>query len=284
MSVSGTGQAESSVSGNVDNSEKVSPVAKRTKSFAGLVRPSSVLRISSQLARRAFLLLMLAGSALITSASLTYFDLDVVPAFMLEKLPLRFEALWLTSLRIHVASALLSLPLCLVLMTRSVQRRVRLHRWLGRVTGVLVLFALVPTGAVLAFEAKGGPVVSAGFLLSGAIVAWFMVSGVGAARRRELLQHRRAMRHVVAQMSVAVTSRALMIALDMAGMHPDMAYVVALWGPVLASAAVAELFSRSAVSLVSPVARIERISREISASPVLVRVRSVVAPIARRGR
>jgi uncharacterized membrane protein len=228
---------------------------------------------------------MLAGSALITVASLEYFDFDVVPAFMLEKLPLRFEGLWLASLRIHVASALSTLPLCLALMTRTIQRRLVLHRWLGRLTGVLVLVALVPSGAVLAFNAKGGALVTAGFLLSGGIVAGFMVSGVSAARRRNLAQHRRAMRHVVAQMSVAVTSRALMIGLDLAGMDPNLAYIVALWGPLLASAAVAEVFSwRAALSPYCPVPGVERIRREFSLMPVLVRIRSVVAPVVRLGR
>lgn len=235
--------------------------------------------------RRAFLALMLAGSALITWASLDYFDFDVLPPFMLEKLPLRFESLWLLSLRIHVASALVTLPLCLWLMTRSIQRRPALHRWLGRFTGTLVLIALVPSGAFLALQAKGGLLVSAGFLLSAAIVAWFMVGGVLAARRRELFAHGRAMRHVVAQMSVAVTSRALMLALDLAGMNPDLSYVLALWGPVLASAALAEAMSwRSVPSSKNPVPALERIRREVSPLSVLVRVRSVFGPRVRLGR
>jgi uncharacterized membrane protein len=273
------------VSGNVDDSKIGRGPNRAIQSLASPVRPKSVLRFPVQLARRAFLLLMLAGSALIAVASLEYFQFDVVPAFMLEKLPLRFEALWLTSLRLHVASALLALPLCLVLMTRTIQRRLVLHRWLGRVTGVLVLVLLVPSGAVLAFNAKGGALVTAGFLLSGAIVAGFMANGVLAARRRDLAQHRRAMRHVLAQMSVAVTSRALMIGLDVAGMDPDLAYIVALWGPLLASAAVAEAISwRAALSPPNPVPGVERIRREVSLLSVLVRVRSVVAPVVRLGR
>ena len=75
---------------------------------------------------------------------------------MVEKLPVRFEALWPASLRVHVAAASLTLPLCLLLTTRALQRRAALHRWLGRVSGVLVLLALVPSGVVLAFDAKGG--------------------------------------------------------------------------------------------------------------------------------
>ena len=104
-----------------------------------------------EFSRGTFLLVMLAGSALITAASLAYFDPETLPPFVIEKLPVRFEALWLASLKLHVASAALSFPLCLALMTRSLQRRPLLHRWLGRLTGTCVLLALVPSGIVLAF-------------------------------------------------------------------------------------------------------------------------------------
>lgn len=231
------------------------------------------------LPRRSFLLLMLLGAALITASSLAYFDFDTLPPFVVEKLPVRFESLWLASLRVHVAAALVTLPLCIVLMTRTIQRWPAWHRWLGRAAGVVVLFALVPSGVVLAFDAKGGKVVTAGFLLSAAIVAGFMVSGVAAARQRDLVSHRRAMRHVFAQMSVAVTSRALLFSLDFMGINPDVAYVVALWGPVLASAAVAEL-----ISVRSPALLIGRMHREISPLAALVRARSLVRPRLRLGR
>lgn len=183
---------------------------------------------------------MWAGAALITASSLVYFDGDIEAPFVVEKLPVRFESLWRAALAVHVPAALVALPACLVLLTRALQRRVALHRWVGRLTGALVVAALVPSGAVLAFDAKGGVLVTAGFLLSGALTAGFMVKGALAARVRDLATHRRAMNHVVAQMSVAVTSRALLVGLDAGGMDPDSAYVAALWVPVLVSAAVAE--------------------------------------------
>ena len=187
-----------------------------------------------------FLGAMTLGAGLIIASSLAYFDFHDLPPFAIEKLPTRFSTLWLASLRVHVAAALVSLPLCIALMTRMVQRRRALHRWLGRAAGVITLFALAPSGAVLAFDAKGGAFVTAGFLLSDALVSFFMVKGIAAARRRDLGAHRRAMGHVFAQMSVAVTSRAMLIALDIAGVTPDLAYVLALWLPVAGSAAVAE--------------------------------------------
>lgn len=237
------------------------------------------------LSRRAFLLLMFAGSALITAASLPYFDFKTLPPFAVEKLPVRFEALWLLSLRVHVTSALLTLPLCLALMTRSLQRRPAWHRWLGRLTGAGVLLALVPSGVVLAFDAKGGRIVTAGFLLSALIVAAGMSYGIVAARRRDLLGHARSLRHVVAQMSVAVTSRALLVALDAMQLNPDVSYVIALWIPVLASLLVAELASRPRSSApFNAVTLVKRIYREASPSAVLVRVRSFGRPVPRLGR
>jgi hypothetical protein len=256
-----------------------------TKSFGGLVRRSSVRKILGNWVGRGFLVLMLVGSALITAMSLPYFDFETLPAFVIEKLPLRFEALWLASLRVHVAAAALAFPGCLALMTRALQRRTVWHRWIGRFTGVLVLFALVPSGVVLSFEAKGGRIVTAGFLLSAAIVAGATVAGVRAARRRDLVLHGRAMRHVVGQMSVAVVSRALIVGLDAAGISPDVAYVVALWGPVLASAAIVELMSRrSLIWNRSSVQLVERIRRELSPLALVVRVRAFVRPLARLGR
>jgi len=218
---------------------------------------------------------MALGAAFITASSIVYFRRDELPPFVIEKLPLRFEALWLASLRVHVASAIVTFPLCILLMTRALQRRALLHRWIGRIAGAVILFALVPSGAVLSFEAKGGPFVSAGFLLSGALVAWFMVKGVLAARRKELGAHRRAMLHVFAQMSVAVTSRALLFGLDAAGMSPDVAYVVALWCPVLGSAAIAELLAGSFKRMVKAHGLKMAMFR---------RARFVARPVARVGR
>ena len=110
-----------------------------------------------------------------------------------------------------------------------------------------------------------------------------MVAGVLAARRRDLVLHRRAMQHVVGQMSVAVVSRALIVGFDAMGIDPDLSYAVALWGPVLASVAVVEVaLLRSVFSTFNSLKPIGRIRREVP--PLLVRIRTVVNPVARLGR
>ncbi len=197
----------------------------------------------TRLPSRLFLIAMMVGTLLIASASLVYFDLDQLAPFVIEKLPVRFESLWLWSLRIHVASAISSFPLCLIAMMRFVQRRVRWHRWVGRLAGLIIMGGLIPSGVVLAFDAKGGLPVTAGFLLSAGILFVAMISGVVSARHRQMKAHAWAMRHVVAQMSVAVTSRAMLIGFDLLLVSPELAYVLALWVPVITSALIAEFIS-----------------------------------------
>jgi uncharacterized membrane protein len=183
------------------------------------------------------------GSATITNASLGYFGEDLAP-FVIEKLPLPLEDLWMRALQVHVVAAAFCLPACLLLSLAFVLRRApRFHRWIGRATGIVTLCALVPSGLYLAWFAKGGAASTAGFMLSGIIVAVAMVQGVRAARARRFVEHRRFVLHVLAQLSVAVTSRAMLFAFDAAAVDEQLAYLISLWVPVIASFGLVELLS-----------------------------------------
>ena len=93
----------------------------------------------------------------------------------------------------------------------------------------------------MAFFAKGGALGVAGFLLTGVIVVVAMVNGIVTARRKQVAAHRRSMLHVVAQLSVAVSSRVLILALDAVAVDAERAYLIALWLPVVGSALIVEL-------------------------------------------
>lgn len=188
-------------------------------------------------------LALVMGSAAITAASVVYFSEDLAP-FVLEKLPLPLEDVWMLALRVHVVAAAVCLPGCLVLFSTAIMRRApRLHRWLGRATAVLVLFALVPSGFYLSLFAKGGLLSTVGFCASGLIAGVAMCRAVSAARARRYVEHRRFALHVLAQLSVAVTSRAMLFALDAAAVDEQLAYIVSLWLPVVGSFALVELVS-----------------------------------------
>src|SRR5215470_2195422 len=201
------------------------------------------MRLALRILRSLFLLALAAGSAVITMASLEYFGEELAP-FVMEKLPLPLEDVWMFALRAHVIAAAISLPGCIVLSLGFVLRRApRFHRWLGRIVGALVLFVLVPSGMYLSLFAKGGLSSTLGFMLSGVIVAVAMVQGVRTARARRFVEHRRWALHVLAQLSVAVTSRAMLFAFDAAAIDEQLAYLVSLWVPVIGSFGLVELLS-----------------------------------------
>ena len=174
------------------------------------------------------------GALVIGWASRVYFASDELAPFVIEKLPLPHEELWLAALKAHVVAASFALPACLLLSWKRMLRFPRTHRWLGRGTGAVTLAALVPSGLYLSLYAKGGAPATVGFALSGLIVALAMVWGIRRARAKDYVGHRRCMLHVLAQLSVAVTSRTLLPLLDAVGIDPDPAYLFALWVPVLA--------------------------------------------------
>ena len=181
------------------------------------------------------------GALIIAWASRVYFDSRELAPFVIEKLPLPHEDLWLAALKVHVVAASFALPACLLLSLRRMLRLPRTHRWLGRATGAIVLAALVPSGLYLSLFAKGGAPSTVGFALSGLIAALAMVQGIRRARAKDHAAHRRWMLHVVAQLSVAVTSRTLLYLLDAIGIDPEPAYLIALWLPVLAGVGFVEV-------------------------------------------
>lgn len=194
----------------------------------------------------ALLWLLLAwGAWLMIDASVSYLELGAEHPFILEKLPLRFEGLFKLTLYTHVASALLALPCCLLLVLKITQKKVpRLHRWLGRTTGGLILLFVVPSGFGLSLAAKGGWISTLGFMLTGAITFYAMTQAIRTARRRQLRDHRRYSLHVLAQLSVAVVSRLLLVVAEGFALDEHLAYLAGLWAPVVLAAIGVEIFTR----------------------------------------
>lgn len=192
----------------------------------------------SQLLFRA---VMAAGVWMLWSVSYAYVELGATHPFILEKLPLAHPELFRAALYMHVPSALLSLPACLLLSMASLRQRFRrTHRVIGRITAALVGLGVVPTGLYLAFFAQGGLVTTAGFWLTGGIAGYAMLRSVVCARAGDFHEHRRYSLHVTAQLSVAVLSRFMLVAFESAGLYATWAYVAALWVPVVTCALAAE--------------------------------------------
>lgn len=215
------------------------------------------------------------GSLAITLSSLVYFNGDELAAFVIEKLPLPSEDLYLLALRFHVAVAAVALPGCIILSSKfMLKRSPRFHRWCGRIVGSLIMAVLVPTGIYLAWFARGGWWGTFGFWLSAAIVIAAAAGGFRAVRSKQYARHRKHAFQLLGQLSVAVTSRAMLYVLESRNMDADTAYIISLWVPVVGTFALIEYF-------VSP-SRIQSYFRRFYESPFpqfrLARVRRANLP------
>jgi Predicted membrane protein (DUF2306) len=195
---------------------------------------SAMQSLSRRIGRGAFRGTMVLGALLMAWASGSYVELGEAHPFYLEKLPLTRPSLYLAALYAHVPSALFALPACVLLDTETLRSRwPGAHRWLGRLTAFVVLLLVVPSGLYLATFAQGGLVTTLGFWLTGLVSAGAMLLSVRAARRGRYALHRRFARHVTAQLSVAVLSRALLYGVELLELYEPWVYVAALWLPVL---------------------------------------------------
>lgn len=211
-----------------------------------------------RLGRFALHMAMWAGVGLMWSASSSYLEFGEAHPFFLEKLPLAHPTLWWLALYVHVPSSLVALPACLLLtLPRLWARHPALHRWLGRVTCALVVCAVVPSGMYLAWFAQGGLLTTLGFWLTGGIALVAMLKSVSAARRGDMRAHRRFSAHVVAQLSVAVVSRFILVGAEELGWYAEGVYTAALLIPVLGCALVAECWTSPRTSVASKGARHE---------------------------
>ena len=110
---------------------------------------------------------------------------------------------------------------------------------------VVVMVAVVPSAIVLSFVAKGGWPSTVGFVMSAGLTAVAMVRSVRCARARRVEAHRRWAWHVGAQLSVALSSRAILRLTFDTDLDPTVAYWVSLWGPMIFGVVAVEILTRT---------------------------------------
>ena len=129
----------------------------------------------------------------------------------------------------HIAAGPVTLLLGLLLLSRRVLRRPRLHRRLGRVQGVLILTGVVPAGLRMAWDADGGPVAAAGFAALAVATGTCVLAGWRAAVRRQFAAHEVWMRRCFAVLCSAVVVRLWGGLTEVLRLDGEWPYVVAAW-------------------------------------------------------
>lgn len=198
-----------------------------------------------RLATRAAWLVLIGTSALLILSSVPYLLPGLRHPFLLERMPLSLDALWLLTLKVHVACGLVCLPAGLALLTRPIRLHwPGLHRRLGKIYAGLVLLVMVPTGVYLAPYSKFGWASGSGFVASAAIMVLATVVAIRAVTVGDERLHRTAALHSYAQVASAISFRVYHLVFQFLQLPYESNYVASVWLSVVGNAALAELAIR----------------------------------------
>ncbi len=144
--------------------------------------------------------------------------------------------------QVHVMTG----PAALVLAPFQFWRRMRVemptvHRWLGRVYVLMILFAGV-SGLLVGFDAEGGPVAKSGFILLSILWLWVTAKGILCARARQFSQHRAWMIRSAALTFAGVMLRVWLPLQLIAGVPFEIAYPLVAWACWVPNLLFAEIF------------------------------------------
>jgi hypothetical protein len=97
-----------------------------------------------------------------------------------------------TAFYVHIVGGPIAIVIGFVLMLSGrVARFRKQHRWLGRVQGVIVLVAVLPSGLLMATRSVAGPIAGWGFASVAILTAISMVMAIRRARSRQFKIHQR---------------------------------------------------------------------------------------------
>ncbi|MDA0660361.1 MAG: DUF2306 domain-containing protein [Planctomycetota bacterium] len=183
---------------------------------------------------------MIGLSMLIVWNSTEYFLSEYTPAFLVEKLPISLNAVWLAALRLHVIASSLGLAVGFPLFFTSLLKYRSLHLTLGYIYFNAVLWVAAPTGLILSPFSKGGVVAAIGFSVTG-LIWWFSTwYGYVAVQQGNVPLH---IRWMVRSFSIALSAvffRVIHFALSWTHIDPEINYVASVWLSLLASLWLAE--------------------------------------------
>jgi uncharacterized membrane protein len=147
---------------------------------------------------------------------------------------------------IHITTSPIVLLNGLILLSDSLRRRYRtVHRVLGRVQVVLLLFLMLPSSMVMARHSFAGWASGASFLLLAVVTATCAVVGVIQARRHRYDAHRRWMLRCFVLICSAVALRLISGAASLLGLaNPEQAYIIAAWCSWMLPLAILEIALR----------------------------------------
>lgn len=162
-------------------------------------------------AKLLFFLLLNSFNAFIVLAGVSYFNPDFSTGYLQGKEAL-FDSYWFpVGLAAHAASAPIALFLISLLVIFRIERTPKTHRLLGKISLIVLLALVVPSGWVLSYYAMGGVWGKLIFFLLASYTAFAALQGYFAIRKLEAATHKHWMREVLALLVSAILLRLLLV-------------------------------------------------------------------------
>ncbi|OGS85710.1 MAG: hypothetical protein A3E30_18620 [Fluviicola sp. RIFCSPHIGHO2_12_FULL_43_24] len=162
-------------------------------------------------AKLLFFLFLNSFNAFILLVGVSYLYPDFSSGYLQGKEAL-FDSYWFPAgLAIHAASAPLALLLVSLLVIFRVERNPKIHRLLGKITLIVLLLFVVPSGWILSYYAMGGVLGKLIFFLLAGYTAFAALQGYFAIRKQDITTHKHWMREVLVLLASAILLRLLLV-------------------------------------------------------------------------
>ena len=205
------------------------------------------------LAKASFFLFIVCFAAAIFNVAISYVDPDFSRGFLLNKQAL-FTGYWFpAALYLHAFSAPVVLILVSLLVVFRVERYRYVHRFLGRVSLVLLFIAVIPSGWVLSYFAMGGIPGKFVFFLLTSYTAYTAFQGYQSIRNKDVTGHKYHMTELVLLLASTTVLRLLLALFQLKlGWFGDTAYTTAAilsWVPSVLLLKIARYVTRERFTL-----------------------------------
>lgn len=189
-----------------------------------------------------------AGMALFLMLRLTaqYIGFDTDVAFLKLKQDYLHIDLWLVSFYVHVFSTSLCLLAAFTQFSKSLLHKYpKVHRAMGKIYVVNIVFINFPVALVMALYANGGYPSKAAFLLLDVLWCWFTLKGWLLIKTGDIIRHKEFMIRSYALTFSAITLRSWKIVLSHVTDIPEVEiYMIDAWLGFVPNLLVAELLIR----------------------------------------
>lgn len=158
-----------------------------------------------------FFLFLNSFNVFIALVGVSYLHPDFEKGYLLGKEAL-FDSYWFpVGLAVHAASAPIALLLISLLVIFRIEHKPKIHRLLGKISLIVLVALVVPSGWILSYYALGGILGKLIFFLLAGYTAFAALQGYVAIRKKDISTHRHWMREVLALLVSAILLRLLLV-------------------------------------------------------------------------